>query len=76
MTTYNKTFLCDPVEDTMEEYAILPLIFSEQPRSMDASHTFSMTFSQQKSQFFKKYRVIKHPCSKLQGITVYNLLLM
>ena len=51
--------LCDPIDTTVEEFAIIPLVSSEQQLVLDASLTFSIAFSTQEAQLFQKYRVSK-----------------
>jgi hypothetical protein len=51
--------LSDPIDTTVDEFAIIPLVSSEQQMSVDASLSFSIAFSTQESQLFQKYRICK-----------------
>ena len=51
--------LSDPIDTTVEEFSIIPLVSSDQQLVLDASLTFSIAFSTQETQLFQKYRISK-----------------
>jgi len=51
--------LCDPIDNTVEGYAILPLVSQAQQMTVDAALSFAIPFSSQEMQLFQKYRVVK-----------------
>jgi len=51
--------LSGPIDNTTEEFALIPLASAEQQLGLDGSLTFSIAFSTQESQLFQKYRTSK-----------------
>jgi hypothetical protein len=51
--------LSGALDDTVGEFAIIPLASQEQPVGLDGTLTFSLAFSSQESQLFQKYRMNK-----------------
>jgi hypothetical protein len=51
--------LSGPIDDTVVNFALIPLASSEQQLGLDGSLTFSIAFSTQESQLFQKYRISK-----------------
>ena len=51
--------LSSPIDNTVEDFALIPLASAEQVLGLDGSLTFSIAFSTQESQLFQKYRTSK-----------------
>ena len=51
--------LSDRVDETVEDYCLLPLVSSNQLLTVDAASTFSIPLSNQESQLYGKYNVRK-----------------
>lgn len=51
--------LSDRVDETVEDYSLLPLVSSNQLLTVDAASTFSIPLSNQESQLYSKYNIRK-----------------
>jgi hypothetical protein len=51
--------LSDPIDNTVDDFALIPLASAELQLSVDTSQTFSIAFSTQESQLFQKFRISK-----------------